>query len=191
MNPLTLITELDFRRLGIDHTQRFEQLNDVLGCFLQTVTAIYDRLGNANNDVRHVVKCFDRLEESLELRHRSNQEIIQSNSKQQATALDLLGRNLHGLRGDFGSRFDLIDQQNKYFSRASHQAACRLSARLESNSKSSPRLSYTCYARSSGRKIHLVSRSSCRPPQKPRDLQRRKGILSIAIVTSTVVSAIL
>ena len=111
---------------------------------MQTITAGFDRLGGETKDVRYqVAECFDQPEESLKLRHISHQDTIQTSGRQQATALYLLDSNLDELRGDFGSRFDSMDQQNQSLSQASHQAANQLSAKLEGLSKVSHEQSET------------------------------------------------
>lgn len=119
-------------------------MNNLLGFSLHRITAGLDRLGAETKDVQYqAMKCFDRLEESLDVEHSSLQNLVNESSNQQVEALSLLDRNLHGLGSDFGSRFDLVDQQNRLLGQDSTQAANQLSAKIESLSKVSQEQSDT------------------------------------------------
>lgn len=139
------IADIHVRRFAMDHTQRLKQLDNALGSSSQEVPARLDRLGGGEaKDVQYqVVECFNRLEESLDLRHISDQGIINESGRQQAKALNLLDSNLRGLSSDFGSRFDLMGQRNESYNQASSQAANQISAKLESLSQVSQAQSET------------------------------------------------
>lgn len=119
-------------------------MNNLLGSSSHRITVGLDRLGGETKDVQYqVMKCFNQLEDSLDVEHSSFRNLLNESSKQQVQALNFLDRNLHGLTSDFGSRFDLVDQQNQLLSQASTQAANHLNAKIENLSKSSQEQSDT------------------------------------------------